>query len=146
MTEVMNSMDYKIQMRHNTKVFHANLLKEYIKRKDDTEEQEGGMAIIDEELHEDIGVVNNDEIIELCEKGGNESCRDVSLDEALENEKKTQLEGIVSKYRSLFTDLPGTSNLAEHVIETTIKEPVRAKPYPTPYAVRETVEEQLKRK
>ena len=143
--EVMNSMDYKIQMGHNTKVFHANLLKEYIERKDETEEQEGGMAIIDEELHEDIGAVNDDEIIELCEKGGSESYRDVSMDEALENEKKTQLERIVSKYRSVFTDLPGTTNLAEHVIETTVKEPVRAKPYPTPYAVRETVEEEVQK-
>ena len=143
--EVMNSMDYKIQMGHNTKVFHANLLKEYIERKDETEEQEGGMAIIDEELHEDIGAVNDDEIIELCEKGGSESYRDVSMDEALENEKKMQLERIVSKYRSVFTDLPGTTNLAEHVIETTVKEPVRAKPYPTPYAVRETVEEEVQK-
>ena len=143
--EVIDRMDYKIQMGNDTKVFHANLLKEYIEREDKKEQEECSVAIIDEELHEDVGAVKDEEIIEFCENGGKESYKDVSMDETLVEEKKMQLKGIVSKYLTIFTDLPGTTSLAEHVIDTTTREAVRVKPYPTPYAVRETVEEEVQK-
>ncbi|GFO47787.1 Pol polyprotein [Plakobranchus ocellatus] len=45
---------------------------------------------------------------------------------------------------STLTDRPGTASTEEHCIESTSSTPVRQRPYPVPYAMRQTIREELR--
>ena len=47
---------------------------------------------------------------------------------------------LLEKFQCIFSDMPGTSHLAVHKIEMTIKSPICVRPYPIPYAKRQEVE------
>ena len=51
---------------------------------------------------------------------------------------------VLGKYNDVFTDLPGKTNLIEHRVELTENEPIRSKPYPLPYAVREELRGEIR--
>lgn len=54
-----------------------------------------------------------------------------------------QLRDLVYKYSVVFTDKPGTCDLVEHHINLTSDVPVRSKPYPIPYHVRESLKKDI---
>ena len=66
-----------------------------------------------------------------------ETAADVVLGEQLSEEQRAQLEDLIDRYKCLFTNVPGDSNLMEHQIELSSEEPIRSKPYVIPYNVRE---------
>jgi hypothetical protein len=43
----------------------------------------------------------------------------------------------------IFTNVPGVTNLAEHVIQLTYLDPVRSKAYVLPHAMRDTIDKEL---
>ncbi|GFO28528.1 Zinc finger protein [Plakobranchus ocellatus] len=47
-------------------------------------------------------------------------------------------------YSSIFSDRPGTASTEEHCIELTSSIPVRQRPYPVPYAMRQTLRDELR--
>ena len=53
------------------------------------------------------------------------------------------MKNLVFQYRDVFTDKPGTTNLAEHKIEMVTDDPVRVKPYPIPYSLREELKQDI---
>jgi hypothetical protein len=55
-----------------------------------------------------------------------------------------EIKDLLSRYSEVFSDLPGTTNLEECTITLKDEHPVRCKPYPVPYAHRETVKEEVK--
>eukprot|EP00745_Piridium_sociabile_P042744 TRINITY_DN8657_c0_g1_i1.p1 TRINITY_DN8657_c0_g1~~TRINITY_DN8657_c0_g1_i1.p1 ORF type:complete len:1461 (-),score=280.53 TRINITY_DN8657_c0_g1_i1:179-4561(-) len=55
-----------------------------------------------------------------------------------------EIRDLLSRYPEVFSDLPGTTNLEECTITLKDEHPVRCKPYPVPYAQRETVKEEVK--
>ncbi|GFS04904.1 retrovirus-related Pol polyprotein from transposon opus [Elysia marginata] len=55
------------------------------------------------------------------------------------------LEEIASSYSSIFSDRPGTVLIEEHRIELTSSTPVRQRPYPVPYAMRQTLRDELRK-
>ena len=44
---------------------------------------------------------------------------------------------ILDSYKGVFTDVPGKSNLIEYRIILNNEDPIKSKPYPLPYTVRE---------
>jgi len=40
---------------------------------------------------------------------------------------------LLREYKEIFSDVPKVTNLIEHKVELTQREPVRCKVYPTPY-------------
>ncbi|GFR84054.1 zinc finger protein, partial [Elysia marginata] len=56
-----------------------------------------------------------------------------------------QLEVIASSHSSIFSDRPGTVSTEEHRIELTSSTPVRQRPYPVPYAMRQALRDELKK-
>ncbi|GFO43810.1 Zinc finger protein [Plakobranchus ocellatus] len=46
---------------------------------------------------------------------------------------------------SIFSDRPGTASTEEHCIELTSSIPVRQRPYPVPYAMRQTLRDKLRK-
>ncbi|GFO17316.1 Zinc finger protein [Plakobranchus ocellatus] len=51
---------------------------------------------------------------------------------------------MVMNLPSIFSDRPGTASTEEHCIELTSSIPVRQRPYPVPYAVRQTLRDKLR--
>jgi len=49
----------------------------------------------------------------------------------------------LSEYKEIFSDVPTVTNLIKHHFEVTQREPVRCKPYPTPYKLQKVVDEEV---
>ena len=54
-----------------------------------------------------------------------------------------ETKSLVKEFQQIFTENPGSTNLAEHRIETTTGEPVLVKQYPVLYAVRNSIDEEV---
>ncbi|GFS24008.1 zinc finger protein [Elysia marginata] len=82
---------------------------------------------------------------ELGGWGSNETVNDLQYSDQLTPDQRRQLEEIASSYSSIFSDRPGTVSTEEHRIELTSSTPVRQRPYPVPYAMRQTLRDELKK-
>ena len=47
------------------------------------------------------------------------------------------------RYTEVFSDIPGKTDMIEHKIELTGNNPVRSRPYPLPYAMRENLKREI---
>lgn len=56
---------------------------------------------------------------------------------------RDELQQLVYQYPDVFTDIPNRTNLEECTIELDTDTPIRVKPYPVPFALRETVEKEV---
>ena len=88
---------------------------------------------IDEEALMDLGSFQQKE-------GLQDVCLEVNLGEAQQGE----IMNVLGKYSDVFTDLPGKTDLIKHRVELTENEPIRSKPYPLPYAVREELRGEIR--
>ena len=70
---------------------------------------------------------------------------DLEFDTKLGDKQREEIKQIMSKYRDIFTDKPGTCNLVEHTVELTSEEPVRSRPYTVPYAVRQELKDEVRK-
>ena len=48
---------------------------------------------------------------------------------------------LLAECPDVFTDIPGTSDIAEHEIVLTSDKPVRSKPYPAPFSLKQDIKE-----
>ena len=136
-------------------MIHANMLKLYLQQVADSEEDDerlvettGGSpyevvttSLIEEEI-EDAGV-EEDGWLNLCPTKASQDYRDVFINPDLWSLQKEQVTNLLKEYSCIFSDLPGNTNLIEHKILLSNKEPIRKKPYPIPYHMRETVAEEV---
>ena len=147
--EKVKDMGYKIRIGNKVKMFHANLLKRYYEREPEIsasmEIQQAGVAVIEDEDVDEIGVVDDEQLLELdyTERISEESYLDVQVSDGLTPEQRKEVQELIYEYRDIFTERPGTTDLVEHEIELTTSEPVRVAPYPIPYAKRETVQNEV---
>ncbi|XP_069119292.1 uncharacterized protein [Argopecten irradians] len=155
--EVVNQMNYKVEAGGKVKVYHVNLLKHYVERKDSKEQDEtnneagsagdiaAGIAVIEAEDAVDCGAVDDENLLELGNFSGKENFKDVQISEDLTEEQQSQAIALLEEFQDIFTDIPGTTHLQEHRIETTCDDPIRVKPYPIPYAKRKEVQEEVRK-
>ena len=61
----------------------------------------------------------------------------------LEQKHSRELISLLNKYSNVFSDNPGNTNLVEHKIDLISDEPVRVKPYPVPYSVRNEIKKEV---
>ncbi|GFS23664.1 Gypsy retrotransposon integrase-like protein 1 [Elysia marginata] len=129
---------YRINMGGKVKTFHANLLKRCIAR--DHEPIVNGD--IEGELFNDSDC---ETLPELGGWGSNETVNDLEYGDILTSDQQRQLEEIASSYSSIFSGRPGTVSTKEHRIDLTSSTPVRKRPYPVPYAMRQTLRDELRK-
>jgi hypothetical protein len=148
-TGVLPQHDYKLEVKGKIKIFHANLLRQYIVRETSTPTHSGAVldlasvAIIEDE--DDSGCVfDNEQLADMFNtQVGKETYKDVLISPDLSNEQREQLKRFLAEYQDVLTDIPGMTNLVEHSIELTLSEPVRSKPYPLPHTMREVVRDEI---
>ena len=57
------------------------------------------------------------------------------------HKQRAEFMDLANEFQSLFTEAPGTTNLAQHHIKLTSDQPVRSRPYPVPYSLRESLKD-----
>jgi hypothetical protein len=140
--DVLNRMDYRVQVGDKQNVFHINLLKKYEER--DADVISASVAIVEAESCPSNGVVDDENLLDLPSTGiVGETYLDVDVNHKLTEKQKYQVMDLLQEYREIFTERPGCTRLDEHVIEVTSSEPIRVKQYPMPYAKRTDVESEV---
>ena len=149
---VVGVNNYKVRVEDKLKVYHANLLKAYIKR----EEELGGAAAAitkgpmtcvtcsgePSELQLDPDDGDNG-FLDISGYVAKESIAYVNTGPGLNETERAEFLDLAQEFSSLFTEAPGTTNLVLHHINFTSNEPVRSKPYPVPYCVRESLKKDI---
>ncbi len=80
-----------------------------------------------------------DNLIEINYLSSKESYKDVKVSPRLAKEQSDDLESLIQEFKPLFTDKPGPTSLIEHSIMLTSDVPVRSRPYPVAYGIRESL-------
>ncbi|GFO17740.1 Zinc finger protein [Plakobranchus ocellatus] len=150
--------DYRIKIGGKEKTFHANLLKGYIARDQDasqatTDERPptsssvipaASVTVIEDLEGEHFNDSDCEAFPELGGWGSEETVNDIKYGDELTLDQRRQLEEVALTYSSIFSDSPGTTSTEEHCIELTSSIPVRQRPYPVPYAMRQTLRDELR--
>ena len=150
---VVDTNDYKVKIKDKLKVYRANLLKKYIEREEELEKAATAIAeglvtnvtcngeSCEPELSPDID--DDGDFLEIGGYVAKESIADVKTGHGLSDTKRTEFLNLAQEFSNLFTDAPGTTNLVQHHINLTSSEPVRSKPYPVPYSMRESLKKDI---
>ena len=143
-TEVLNRVDYRIDLNGVIGTYHANMLKQYVERQSMTSHRL--MSI------ETVAVVETDEAdeysLEDCTFPSTqhaETYKDVSISNELTSEQIREAESLVEQYPDVLTSLPGRTDIIRHNIKLLTTEPVRSKGYHIPYKTREVMKQKFKK-
>ena len=148
-TEIVGVNDYRVKVKGKNKTYHINLLKEYVSRKEGAVEESqsmmelAGAAVIEYEEGKVESVIDEEQLLDTRRTSEKETYKDVKISSKLSASQKRDMKNLVFQYRDVFTDKPGTTNLAEHKIEMVTDDPVRVKPYPIPYSLREELKQDV---
>ena len=91
----------------------------------------------------DVEDDDNDDFLEIGRYDAKESVADVATGSNLTEEQRSEFMDLANQFSSLFTEAPGTTDLAQHHIKLTSDEPVRSRPYPVPYSMRESLKKDI---
>ena len=148
---VMGLNDYKVCVKGKERVYHANLLKKYFEREDSV--RVGAVAVevnadISKNGHvkseaEEVDPVDGVDFLEIGGYVAKESIKDVATGDNLTDEQRAEFIDLACQFQSLFTEAPGTTSLAQHHIKLTSDQPVRSRPYPVPYSLRESLKKDI---
>ena len=143
----MGANNYRVKMESKMNPYYVNMFKKYISR-----EPEGNVVPVDSTDGATVavaGVIHQDIDPELgrcltwkvtAKKKG--VC-DVKLGERLPEDQRCVLKDLVPRYSDVFTDMPGETNVIQHQIKLADDMPIRCKPYPLPYAMREELRNEV---
>ena len=149
---VVGLNDYKVRVKGKERVYHANLLKKYFEREDSV--SAGAVAVevnanicenkhVESEVEEEVDPVDAIDFLEIGGYVAKESVNDVALGDNLSHEQRAEFMDLANEFQSLFTEAPGTTSLAQHHIKLTSDQPVRSRPYPVPYSLRESLKKDV---
>ena len=62
----------------------------------------------------------------------------MAIGDNLSNEQRAEFLDLANEFQSLFTEAPGTTSFVQHHIKLTSDQPVRSRPYPVLYRLRES--------
>ena len=95
-------------------------------------------------LDEEIPNIDEDLLLELGKYKQKENVGDVKLGTELDDSQSQQLQALVVDYASVFSDVPRRTSKIEHRINLMDEEPVRLKPYPLRYALRQELKDKIR--
>ena len=130
---------YVVEVNGRRKSFHANLLKEYITRESPNVFAASVLSMSEAEEQESCF-----EIPQL-QTSQTETAADVVINEALNEGQTNEVKCLLTKFTDVMSDVPGRTNVIECDIKVTTDEPIKTKPYPLPFATRETVQAEIQK-
>ena len=92
---------------------------------------------------QDMPSVDDDALLELGTHLQKENVTDVKLGPELSATQFNELKASLDQFAEVFSDMPGKTDVIEHEIELIDENPVRSRPYPLSYAVRQNLKEEI---
>ena len=130
--EVVNRMDYKIYVNGVVSTYHANMLKQYVERRNELSHcllPAEAIESVDDDDNEDFPL--DDCTFPTAKKP--ESYRDVSISNTLTSEQRKEVETLMKQYPDVLSSLSGRTDQTQHNIKLLTSEPIRTKGYSVPY-------------
>ena len=140
--EVVNRMAYKIDINGVVSTYHANMLKQYVERRNELSNcllSAKAIESVDDDVNEDFPL--DDFTFPTAKKP--ESYRDVSISDTLTSEQRKEVEMLMKQYPDVLSSLPGRTDRIQHDIKLLTSEPIRTKGYSTPYKTRSVMETEI---
>ena len=137
--EVVNRMDYKIDVNGVVSTYHANMLKQYVERRNELSHcllSAEAIESVDDDDIEDFPL--DDCTFPTAKKP--ESFRDVGISNTLTSEQRKEVETLMKQYTDVLSSLPGRTDQIQHDIKLLTSEPIRTKGYSIPYKTRSVME------
>jgi len=136
-------------MNGKIKTYHANLLKRYMDRINPESLDNGyntlpvvNTAVID--LEEECDDAKG-ELEELPVTISSENPEQVDINPMLSDEQQQQVKNLLNEFTDVLSDKPGSTHLLQHDIKITTDIPIRVKPYPIPFSMKETVIDEVRK-
>ena len=82
-------------------------------------------------------------MMELANCHQKETVQDVKLGIELTKIQQEEMMNTLARHTEVFSDTPGKTDMIEHKIELTDNNPVRSRPYPLSYALRENLKREI---
>jgi transposase InsO family protein len=129
--EKKGTCDYRISVNGKPRLYHANLLKKYVERKEPESEEKTIAVAVVEESEEDGP---SDQELPVVPFQAGETADDIQFGPTLTDQQKTEALHVAYQFEEVLTDLPHRTHLAEFDLTLESAKPVRVKQYPLPYA------------
>ncbi|XP_055997762.1 uncharacterized protein LOC125654613 [Ostrea edulis] len=136
----VGNVDYMLDVNGTVKTYHANLLKKYVDRVEP--EVSFLMSIVTSE-ETDNSDSEDDQEVYVEVSNSVESYKDVDINNDLDEEEIQTLKGLFRSFGDVFTEKPGDTHMIQHDIRITTDKPVRVSPRRIPFAMEETVKEEV---
>ncbi|PVD36422.1 hypothetical protein C0Q70_03405 [Pomacea canaliculata] len=141
----INMYDYLIETSEGVqKLFHINLLREYITRTPPPSVQQGLIGIIAGECSTEDSDVEK-VIIKCMPTVRTEDFNQVRINPALSTPQKDEVYKVLRKHEQMLTDLPGLADFQDHSITLTDNVIVNIKQYPLPFTSERIVKEEVEK-
>ena len=124
-------MDYKIDVNCVVSAYHANMLKQYVERRNEL-----SRWLLSAEAFESVDDDDEEFPLDDCTfptAKKPESYRDVSISNTLTSEQRKEVETLMKQYPDVLSSLPGRTDRIQHDIKLPRPEPIRTKGYSIPY-------------
>ena len=138
--EVVGPNDYKVKVGRGLKTYHANLLKTYVDRGEQSTPEKAATAC----SAADESCLDQD-IFELNEIEHKEGADDINFGQNLSVEQHRQVKRLVREFDDRFTPQPGMTDIVQHQVKLTCNAPVQCKPYQLPYATRQELKKDIRK-
>ncbi|XP_033739239.1 uncharacterized protein LOC117326590 [Pecten maximus] len=149
-TERKGPMDYVVCIDGKQKVLHANLLRLYVQREMSGSSVSGVLnSVCSSVVEEDDGDVEDElpstDCFNVPTPVRTETVNDVQVSDLLTTKQKEDVSALLDEFADVLSDVPGRTHISAHEIRTTTDEPVRAKNYPIPYSMKDTIREEVEK-
>eukprot|EP00745_Piridium_sociabile_P045225 TRINITY_DN9715_c0_g1_i3.p2 TRINITY_DN9715_c0_g1~~TRINITY_DN9715_c0_g1_i3.p2 ORF type:complete len:489 (-),score=73.55 TRINITY_DN9715_c0_g1_i3:457-1923(-) len=138
-SDKMNECDYRIMVGNKEKVFHANILKQYFTRQEETHI----VAVVMVEDDESTQEKNSHTNILMVQLERKEFPKDIHICEGISQKQQQELKRISTKFADVLTDLPGSTHLDECDIRQEDQSPIHVRQYPLPHSKIKTIGEEV---
>ncbi|XP_040070781.2 uncharacterized protein LOC120843464 [Ixodes scapularis] len=126
-----NEVDYELDVGGRKKVFHVNMLKRYQERVE-VERRQPSCSAATQELGEATlaGEANKASTPDIVIA---HDWKEVTVNDDLDDDEKYEVWRLIEQYKSIFSDLPGQTNLITCDLKLTTEEPVREQDFHIEY-------------
>ena len=133
--------DYVIRCLGRERLYHANLLKKYVERPVDKEDDVPTVAMVVVEETDPLPPLEHP--LPLPTLQAKETVEEIHFGPKLTKKQRTEALTLVRKHRKILSDVPLRTNLMEFEMNVESAKPVRVKQYQLPHAKLETVKSEV---
>ena len=141
--EVLNRMDYKVDVNGVVNPYQANMLKQYVER-----QNVASNCLMSAEATASVNEDDDTEEFSLDDCAfptakQPQSYNDVHFSDTLTSEQRSEVETLIEQYPEVLSSLPGRTDQIQHDIKLLTSEPIRSKGYPISFKTRDAMEEMI---